>query len=91
MSNLSEEEKKEHYKGCWESTVKELNDLAQYTNYLEEKIMYSLGPKNKEFADKTKYEFRKILRKDFHKNADTYEIHRDLSNYYNNTWRNKDE
>jgi hypothetical protein len=74
----------EHYKSCWQSTVKELKDLAEYTNYLEEKIMYSLGPQNKEFADKTKYEFRKILRKDFHEKADTYKIKQDLCNYYNN-------
>lgn len=82
--SISKEEKKEHYKSCWESTVKELNNLAQYTNYLEEKIIYALGPKNKEFAHKTKYEFTKILRQDFYKNANTYQIQQDLVNYYNN-------
>lgn len=85
---MNETEMKEHYKSCWESTIKELNDLAEYTNYLEEKLMYSLGPKNKEFADKTKYEFRRILRNDFHKKADTYQIEQDFKNYYNNMWRN---
>ena len=81
---MSEEEQIEHFKSCWQSTVKELQNLADYTNYLEEKLMYALGPKNKEFADKTKYEFSKILRSNFYKKADTYQIHKDFLNYYNN-------
>lgn len=32
---LSEEELKEHYRECWQSTVKELQDLSKYVNYLE--------------------------------------------------------
>ena len=37
---MNEKEKIEHYKSCWQSTVKELNDLAKYTTYLEEKLMW---------------------------------------------------
>lgn len=81
---MNDKEMKEHYKDCWQSTVKELNDLAKYTNYLEEKIMYALGPKNKEFSAITKWEFTKILRKSFHKKADTNMIKQDFKNYYNN-------
>lgn len=79
---MSEEEKKEHYKSCWESTVKELNNLAKYTNYLEEKLMYALGPKNKEFSDDTKYHFSNILRKSYYDNRDTYQIKESLLKYY---------
>lgn len=79
---MSEEEKKEHYKSCWESTVKELNDLVKYTNYLEEKLMYALGPKNREFSDNTKYHFSYILRKSYYNNRDTYQIKESLLKYY---------
>ena len=79
---LSDEEKKEHYKDCWQSTIKELNDLAKYTIYLEEKLMYALGPKNKEFSDNTKYHFSNILRKSYYENRDTYQIKQSLLTYY---------
>lgn len=79
---MEEVEKSEHYKNCWQSTIKELNYLEKYTHYLEEKLMYALGPKNKEFADKTKADFRKILRKNFYKYSTTYEIHHDLLDCY---------
>lgn len=69
---MDDKEKIEHFKSCWESTVKELQNLAAYTNYLEEKIMYGLGPKNKEFDDITKYHFSNILRKSYYDNRDTY-------------------
>lgn len=81
---MNNEEMKEYYKDCWQSTVKELNDLAKYTNYLEEKIMYALGPKYKEFSDMTKCEFAKILRKAFHEKADTFEIKQKFKNFYEN-------
>ena len=67
-----------------ESIVKELQDLISYTNYLEEKIMYALGPKHKEFSDMTKYEFARILRRAFYKKSDTYEIKQDFKNFYEN-------
>ena len=36
--NLIENQQKE---------IEELNDLAKYTTYLEEKLMYTLGPKKR--------------------------------------------
>lgn len=79
---LSEKEIMEHYKSCWQSTVKELNDLAKYTTYLEEKLMYALGPQNKEFSNNTKYHFANILRKSYYDNRDTYQIKQSLLKYY---------
>ena len=79
---MNDREKIEHYKSCWESTVKELNDLAKYTTYLEEKLMYALGPKNKEFSNNTKYHFSNILKKSYYDNRDTYQIKESLLKYY---------
>lgn len=79
---MNDKEKIEHFKSCWESTVKELQNLAAYTNYLEEKLMYTLGPKNKEFSEITKYHFTNILRKSYYDNRDTYQIKESLLEYY---------
>lgn len=79
---MLEEKIKEHYKDCWQSTVKELEDLSKYVAYLEEKLMYALGPKNKEFSDNTKYHFRNILRKSYYDKRDTYQIKHSLLTYY---------
>ena len=73
--NLIENQQKE---------IEELNDLAKYTTYLEEKLMYTLGPKNKEFSDNTKYHFSNILRKSYYENRDTYQIKQSLLTYYEN-------
>ena len=64
--------------------LEELEELPAYTNYLEEKLMYALGPKHKEFSDMTKCEFAKILRKAFDEKADTYTIKQKFKDYYNN-------
>lgn len=58
--------------------------MKEYTKYLEEKIMYALGPKNKEFAEETKNGFRKILKKGFELKADTYTIQQNFYDYYKN-------
>lgn len=79
---MSDEEKKEHYKSCWQSTIKELNDLAKYTTYLEEKLMYALSPNNRNFSDNTKYHFSNILRKSYYENKDIYQITQSLLTYY---------
>ena len=42
--------------------LKELEKKENYTNYLEEKLMYALGPKNKEFAKNTKTDFKGIIK-----------------------------
>lgn len=62
---------------------KELQNLAKYTNYLEEKLMSALGPKS-EFSDNLKANFRKILRENYCKDGDTWMIHNDFINYYKN-------
>ena len=58
--------------------------MEEYIKYLEEKLMYALGPKHKEFAEKTKDGFREILKKEFDLKADTYTIQQDFYNYYKN-------
>ena len=80
---LSEKELKQHYRECWQSTVKELQDLSKYVNYLEKKLMCVLGPKNKEFDDNTKFHFSNILRKSYYENRDVYQIKHSLLTYYN--------
>lgn len=86
---LSEEELKEHYRECWQSTVKELQDLAKYVKYLEEKLMYALGPKNKEFDYNTKFHFSNILRKGYYENRDIHQIKQSLLTYYNHKEEDK--
>ncbi len=79
---MTDKEMKEHYKSCWEITLKELDNLAKYANYLEEKLMYALGPKNTEFSDNLKYHFSDILRESYYDNRDTYQIKESLTRYY---------
>ena len=57
-------------------------DMNKYISYLEEKLMYALGPKHKEFSENTRFNFKQILKNNFKNDGDTYIIHRDFLKYY---------
>lgn len=63
-------------------------DRNEYISKLEEKIMYALGPKHKEFSENTKDNFRKIIRDNI--DNDTYTIKEEFKKFYknmNNYWK----
>ena len=59
-----------------------IDNVLEYIDKLEEKLMYALAPKNHEFAIDTKRNFKKIIMKNI--DEDTYTIKRELKKYWNN-------
>ena len=59
-----------------------IDNVLEYIDKLEEKLMYTLGPANHEFALETKRNFKKIIKKNI--DEDTYTIKRELKKYWNN-------
>lgn len=65
-----------------------MSDADKYVNWLEEKLMYALCPKNAtELADDTKKAFKQIIRHNYtHRDnsnfGDTQAIRRDLKKWY---------
>ena len=59
-----------------------LENILEYIDKLEEKVMYALSPTNHELSIETKRNFKKIIMKNI--DEDTYTIKRELKNYWNN-------
>lgn len=59
-----------------------IDNILEYIDKLEEKLMYALAPKNHEFALDTKRNFKKIIKKNI--DEDTYTIRRELKKYWDN-------
>ena len=66
-----------------------IDNVLEYIDKLEEKLMYALSPTKHELALNTKTKFKKIIRDNI--NEDTYTIKQKLKKYWNeNTYYKED-
>lgn len=59
-----------------------IDNVLEYIDKLEEKLMYALSPTNHELALETKRNFKKIIMKNI--DEDTYTIKKELKKYWDN-------
>lgn len=57
-----------------------IQNVLEYVNLLEEKLIYALSPTNHELALETKRNFKEILRNNI--DEDTYTIKQELKKYW---------